>query len=124
MDTRQLTQELNFKVLDAVHNLLRDHERGLITRAEVKTGVRAIFDSVAGLVPTTTFNLLSEAAEEYKGAHGIEAYKYNGNGNILHVTGTGRVLHVNSVMSLKYPGYTDSDADAHAAAWCKKQAGS
>ena len=72
MDAEQLTQELSLKAMTALSNIIGDYERGLISKAQAATGCRAVFDTVGGLVGTEVFNLVSAAAQQYKGAKSYE----------------------------------------------------
>lgn len=63
MDT--LTNELSLKAMTSIGNLISDYDRGLISKGQVATGCRAVFDAVGGLVSPSCLDLLSQAAKEY-----------------------------------------------------------
>lgn len=64
MDT--LANELSLKAMTAVGSLIADYDRGLISKAQVASGCRAIFDTVGGLVTPKALDLISQAAKEYQ----------------------------------------------------------
>lgn len=118
MDSEQLSHEINIKAINALSNIMDDERRGIITRAQAKTAVRAIYDTVGGLVPTDTFDLISQAAEEYKQAHGTEVQWFRVGSDIkgiCRIAGTGKVLRIDRATPQRIPSNnTDIDDDAAA----------
>lgn len=121
MDAEQLSQEINLKAMTALANIVDDEERGIITRAEAKTALRAIFDMAGGLVPTSTFDLISAAADQYKHAKGVEVeWVRIGDAikGVARVCGAGAVLRIDQALPHRKPSYdidTDAKAKEHAA---------
>lgn len=94
MDAKQLTQELALKAINAVHTLVSDFNRGLITQGQVSAGCQAVFNTVSGLVDTETVQLLSDAAKEYRcTGYDVEAVRTaQGIQGTIRVCGKGRVM--------------------------------
>jgi hypothetical protein len=117
MDAGQVIEELSFKVNMALHTLVSDYERGLISRAQARTGVKAIGESVMGLVTQDTFDLIGVIDQQLsdKDTRGAET-RVRGIGNglarSLHfVCGTGQVYAVTGKIQPIYrPDYNDPDA--------------
>lgn len=97
MDAEQLTKELSLKALSAITTLVSDYKRGLITKGQVSSGCRAVFDTVSGLVGTEVINLVSQAAAEFKSkGFEVEIIKH-ADGTLrgaLRVCGKGKVLRI------------------------------
>lgn len=108
MDTEQLREELNFKVLTAVHSIVSDERRGLITKAQANTGIRGIFDAVSGLVSQDNFDLLSAASEEYKHAKGVDVTfikAVDGITGTIRICGNGALLSYRQGRPMILPRY-------------------
>lgn len=108
MDTEQLREELNFKVLTAIHGIVNDERRGLITKAQANTGIRGIFDAVSGLVSQDNFDLLSAASEEYKHAKGVEVTFIKATDGIqgsIRICGNGALLSYRQGKPMILPRY-------------------
>lgn len=112
MDSKQLSEELNLKAMTALTGILQDEARGLITPAQAATGVRAIFDMAGGLISQESFDLISLAAESYKGKRGVEVnLTKNPQGHlegVIRFCGSGAVVHINQASPHRTPEYTDS----------------
>lgn len=114
MDTEQLVRELNLKAMTAISNLLSDYERGLISKAQVSSGCRAVFDTVGGLVSADTFEFVSLAANEFKGAKGVELQvtRYDNQlKGVARICGTGALLGIYAARPIKTPVYNEEEPD-------------
>lgn len=116
MDSRRMTEELNLKAYTAISNILTDYERGVISKGQAATGVRAVFDAVGGLVSSQTLEHISMAGDYFKGARGYEVQWINKGQHlegVMRVCGTGAVVRVFKASAHVVPRYNDSDdADA------------
>ncbi len=56
------TEELERKTLDVLARILHDYEQGIVSQAQASHSLRAIFDTVSGLVGTEVFDFISEAS--------------------------------------------------------------
>lgn len=117
MDAEQLVRELNLKAMTAISNLLSDYDRGLISRAQANTGCRAVFDTVSGLVSSDTFEYISMAANEFKGAKGCQlSLRKDKTGTafegILRICGSGKLIRVRGTPYHAAPPYTAHVDDA------------
>lgn len=72
MSTIDFATELSRKTLDAVGSVLSQVNDGQLSPAEARVALRAVFDSVSGLVSTDCFHLLTQADAEL-GALGPDA---------------------------------------------------
>lgn len=106
MDADQLSQELNLKAMTALSSVVADEERGLISKAEAKTAIRAIYEVVGGLVPTSTFDLISAASEQYKHHRGWDVQMVNVAGElkgVARVCGNGAVIRITGAVPHRKP---------------------
>lgn len=113
MDAKQLINDINLKAMDSLGNVIQDYERGLISKAQAATGCRAIFDCVSGIATKEVFDLVSQAAAEFSGTHGVEVNIKPGRDNgELTFSGTIRYCGLAQVLRFRaVPHYTGSYND-------------
>lgn len=117
MDAKQLTDELHLKAMTALTCIIQDEQRGIISPAQAATGVRAIFDTVGGLVPTEAFDLISLVGKEYKGKTGtqVDMVKVGDHlEGVIRFCHSGAVLRVTHAVPHRRPAYTTDEVDAEA----------
>jgi hypothetical protein len=101
--------DISLKTTLAIQGLLQDLQRGLITQAEVKTSIKTLFEAVGGYISIETYELLSQAADEVKGAVGFDVRFVKGlNGDLI---GTVRVCGGKShILKIKVAQLISSNA--------------
>ena len=118
MDAKNLIDELNLKTTIAVMGIVEDERRGIITKAQAATAMKGIFDAVSGLVSQDTFDLISAASEEYKGAKGMEATFIKHEDKIIgtiRICGAGALLRFSNGVPLRTPqDNSEREVDAEA----------
>jgi len=67
MSTIDFATELTRKTLDAIGSVLSQVRDGQLSPAEARVALRAVFDSVSGLVSADCFHLLTQADVELEG---------------------------------------------------------
>ena len=128
MDAQTLIDELNLKVATSVIGICDDERRGLITKAQAGTAIKAVFDAVSGLVSQDNFDLISAASEEYKREKGMEAtFVKNGDEIVgtIRICGAGALLSYRGGKPIRLPqDNTEREVDAEAkqekAEWHRK----
>ncbi|WEU67417.1 hypothetical protein [Xanthomonas phage JGB6] len=101
----------------ALTGLIEDEKRGLITKAEAKTAIKAIFESVSGLIDQETFDFLSAASVDYKDSKGMDITFVKVEETIqgtIRVCGNGALM-VYKAVPIRAPQYnTHEEVDAEA----------
>jgi hypothetical protein len=91
MDTGvDIQKELGEKALGSIASILADVEQGVISPSEARVSIRAVFDSVSGLVSTEVFDMISEASESIRqgsgGQHSEQVALFrNKNGDLIRL---------------------------------------
>ena len=118
MDAKQLMSELDHKVFNTVVNIVEEERRGLITRAQAATGMRAVFDAVSGLCSQDNFDMLSAAALEYRDAKGVDVTFIKGQNGIhgsIRICGNGALLSYDQGTPMILPrNNSDEEVDLEA----------
>lgn len=118
MDAQTVIDELNLKVAASVIGICDDERRGIITKAQANTAIRAVFDAVSGLVSQDNFDLMSAVSEEYKHEKGVEAtFIKNGDEIIgtIRICGAGALLSFRGGKPIRLPQHnTEREVDAEA----------